>query len=67
MAKRIQIIKWEEPNIDKNEHNLKCDIALFKTWDGDILIGKYWNDCFVTPNGEAYYIYNDVKEYAIIK
>lgn len=64
---RTQIIKWENPKIDKNEHNLKCEIALFETWDNEILLGRYDNDCFVTPNGDSYDIYNDVKVYAIIK
>ena len=64
---KTQIIIWESPNIYENEHSLDCELALFKTWDGDIYLGQYdsGSDCFETESN-SYFIYNDVEMYAII-
>jgi hypothetical protein len=55
---------------------LDAEIVLFKTWDDQYLIGyvdAHCNNFHTDPDiddheaGDVYYLFNDVKEFAVIK
>ena len=76
MKKRTQILIWESPDITTMEFKLNAEIVIFKTWNDQLFIGYYnclTNNFYTNSdvddheNGDVFYLFNDIKEFAIIK
>lgn len=73
---KTQILIWQDPDATTMDCKLNAEIVIFKTWDEQYLIGyvdTLSNNFHTNPDiddcedGDVYYLFNDVKEFAIIK